>query len=234
MRHRRARNFEQRQHDRGEHRARRLREERAREQIRRPGVLGEDDELRADHGGEDAAGKHPGDGLGPKLRARRIGGGEAIGLMRRRVEAAAQRADQQQPERSVQHRRARDQAGQHAEGRAGLQGKAPAVGLRQHADRQRPDPHARDHDADRQRRESGIGRQHRTDDAGGRHDDGVVAAGQRLRHAKDHGIARGKPVVDEIECGFGDDRHGRLPVEPVVVAGADGRRHCAGCRSARC
>ena len=39
-------------------------------------------------------------------------------------------------------------------------------------------------------------------------DDGVVAAGQRLRHGQHHGIARGKPIVGEVERRFGNDRHG--------------------------
>ena len=32
---------------------------------------------------------------------------------------------------------------------------------------------------------------------GGRDDDGVVAAGERLRHGEHHGVAGGKPIVGE-------------------------------------
>ena len=47
-----------------------------------------------------------------------------------------------------------DQPGEHAESRAGLQREAPAVTARQHAERQRAEPHAEHHAGDRQRRQT--------------------------------------------------------------------------------
>jgi hypothetical protein len=71
--------------------------------MRRQEILGEDDELRAEHGGEHAARQHPGHDLRTVRIARRIGRGEAVGLVRRRVEPAAERADEQHPEIAVHH-----------------------------------------------------------------------------------------------------------------------------------
>ena len=79
--------------------------------------------------------------------------------------------------------------------RADLQRRAPAEPARQHADRQRPHPHAEHEDADRQRREPLVGREHRADDAGGRHQHRVVAAGERLRHRQHQRIAPRQAVA---------------------------------------
>ena len=107
------------QHQRGEQRAGRLPEIARREQMRRQQVLGEDDELRPDHRGENAAGQHPGhdlraDRLRSRCRRRRSGR-----TVRGGVEPAAERAEQQQPERSrCITARVGDQPGEDAEGRA--------------------------------------------------------------------------------------------------------------------
>src|SRR5215207_9258483 len=47
----------------------------------RPCVLGGDDELGTDHARQHAPGQNPGDRLGTEAVARRIGGGESIGLV---------------------------------------------------------------------------------------------------------------------------------------------------------
>ena len=51
-------------------------------------------------------------------------------------------SQEQEQERSLQHRKAGDEAGQDAEHRAGLQREAAAEGLGQHPDRERAGPHA--------------------------------------------------------------------------------------------
>ena len=50
-------------------------------------------------------------------------------------------------------------------------------------------------------------------------DDGVVAAGQRLRDRQHHGVATGQ-LSSGLACwkGFGDRRHGRAPGKPPLVA----------------
>ena len=100
------RQLEQSQHCAGEHSAGRLRQESPREQIGGPNILGEDDELRPDHRGKHTAGQHPGHRLGAKLNARGVGCRKPVGLVRRRVETAAESAEKQQRERTPQHRRA--------------------------------------------------------------------------------------------------------------------------------
>ena len=148
--------------------------------------------------GEDAADQHPGNRLRPERVARGVGGGEAVGLMRGRIEAAAERAEAEQHERAVQHRDAADQPGEHADSRcrsaarrAGRSG-APDQPTGSVPATCRP-PSMRD----RQRREAPVGRQHRADDAAGRDHHGVVAAGQRLRDRQHQRIAPGEPVVDD-------------------------------------
>src|SRR5581483_1547326 len=104
------------------------------EEIRLPQILGEDDELRTEKRGEHAANEHPGDGLRAKTLARGIRGSKAVGLMRSRIQSAAQRPEQQQRERGLQHGGARDETGKRAEYRTGLQREATAVAPRQDAD----------------------------------------------------------------------------------------------------
>ncbi len=180
--------------------------------------------MRSDDRGENPASKHPGHGLGPEARARRIGGGKTIGLMRRPIEAAAKRSAQQQPKGTLKYRRAGDHAGQGPENRSGLQRKAPAAGFRQHANRQCPDPHPEHHDADGKRRQRRIGRQHRADDSAGRGDNGTVAAGERLRHRKDERVARGEPVVGKVNQGFSNGSHGQTS---IGIASSNGRSRAA-------
>ncbi len=175
------RDLDEHQHQRGDRGAGRLAEIARREHVRREHILCEDDELRPDHRGEHATGKHPGHDLGPERLARGVGGGEAVGIMRGGVEPAAEGADEQQPELAVHHRRIGNQPGRHAEHRAGLQRETPAVAAGERADRQRAEPHADHHAGDRQRRQPLVGGEHRADDRCGRDDDGVVAAGERLR-----------------------------------------------------
>ena len=204
------RQLEQAQHCAGEHGAGRLRQKSSREQIGGPNILGEDDELRPDHCGKHAAGQHPGHRLGAKLHARGVGRRKPIGLVRRRVEAGAEGAEKQQRERSPQHGCGRDDAGERAASRSDLQSRAAAVGFGQHADRERPDPHADRHQGDGKRRQRRIGRQYRAGDAAGRHDHRGVAAGKRLRRGKHQRVAGCKPVVGDLGARFGDDRHGGM------------------------
>ena len=191
------------------------------EQMRRQQVLGEDDELRPDHRGKDAAGQNPGDDLRPVGFARGIGGGKAIGLVRGGIKPAAEGAGQQQPEHSLHHRGVRDQAGKNAKDGAALQREAAAVAARKPAHRQRAEPHAEHHGGDRQRREPLVGRQHGANDAGGGDDDGVVAAGQRLRHRQHHGVAARELIVDVARGdGFGQSRHAGVPRQTVLLLAA--------------
>ena len=192
-------------------RAGRLPEIARRKQMRRQQVLREDDDLRTDDGGKDAAGEHPGHHFRPVGFARGVGGGEAIGHVRGGVETAAEGAEDQQPEVALHCRAVGNQPGEHAEGRAALQGETPAVMPRQCADRQRAEPHAEHHAGDGQCGETFVRRQHRAENAGRGDDDGIVAAGQRLRHRQHHGIAAREPVIEDVLNGFGDRRHDLAP-----------------------
>ena len=187
----------------GEHRERRLRDEGRGEQIRRPQILGDDHELRTDDAGHHAARQHPGDRLRPEGVARGVGGGEAIGLMRGRIEAAAERADAETARTSPAARRTqRDQAGEHAEHRADLQREAAAVVPRQPARSAACRATCRSPSIDdRQGREALSGASIGADDAAGRDDHGVVAAGQRLRDRQHQRVALGEAVVDCIVRG---------------------------------
>ena len=53
----------------------------------------------------------------------------------------------------------------------------------------------------------GSGRQHGADDAGGRRDHRIVAAGQRLRDRKHQRIAPGEAVVGDDRRNIGNHRH---------------------------
>jgi hypothetical protein len=127
--------------------------------------------------------------------------------MRRGVETGAKRADKEKPERARQHGGAGDEAGQHAEYRTGLQREAASEGLGQDADRQRADPHAHRHEADRHRSQRRIGRQHGADNPAGRHDHRVVAAGKRLSRREDERIACRQAVVGNVGDCFRQRRH---------------------------
>lgn len=158
----------QRQHQRGEDGASRLAEiARSEDMWRwRQEILGGDDELRADHRGKHAAGQHPGHDLGPVRLARRVGGGETVGLVRGRVEPAEEVPINSNRKVPCINRAVGDEAGQDAEHRADLQRRAPAAAAGERADRQRTEPHAEHHGGDRQRRQSLVGREHRADDRG--------------------------------------------------------------------
>ena len=213
---------------RGEHRAGGLSEIAGGEHMRRQQILGEDDQLRPDHRGEHAAGQDPGHDFRPERFAGGIGGGEAVGIVRGGIEPAAERADQQQPELAVHHRRIGNQPGQNAEHRSGLQREAPAEAAGERAHRQRAEPHADHHGGDRQRRQALVGRQHRADDRGGRNDDGVVAAGQRLRHRQHHGVAARQAVVDgAVKMGSATADMRAFPAKRIPLLAAFGEyRHC--------
>src|SRR5438105_15582002 len=102
--------------------------------------LGEDHELRTDHRGKNTTGEDPGHDFRPIGFARSISGCKAIGLMRSRIEAATEGADQQEPEMPVHDGGIRDEAGQDPKSRAALQGEAPTEAPRECTDRQRAEP----------------------------------------------------------------------------------------------
>ena len=69
----------------------------------------EDDDLRPDDGGEDAAGEHEGDGARLEFRRRVVGGGEAELLHEGAAEPDDQQAGRKQPETRLEQRERRDQ-----------------------------------------------------------------------------------------------------------------------------
>jgi hypothetical protein len=99
-----------------------------------------------------------------------------------------------------------------------LQRETASERFSQHADRQSPDPHPYRHDTDRQCRQRRIGRQHRTNDTASRHDDGGIAAGQRLCGGEHHCVTGRKAVVGDFDCGVGQRDHGRVPSEAFLLA----------------
>ena len=138
------------------------------------------------------------------MDARGIGGGKAIGLMRGGVEAGAQRAEEQQQERSRQHRQARDQAGKHA------QKTEPACSAkrRPNALASIPTGSVPIHMPTTMTligsvASIGSGASSEPAMPAGRHDHGIVAAGQRLRRGQHQRIARGQPVVGDLDCCVG-------------------------------
>jgi hypothetical protein len=136
--------------------------------------------------------------------------------MRSRIQPAAQRAQEQEQERALHHRKARDDAGEDAEQRTGLQREATAEAFGQHPDRERAGPHADHHDADRQCRQCLIGGENGPGDAAGRDDHAGVAAGERLRHGQHQRIALRQPVVDDFRSGLGQDRHAKTAIGEIL------------------
>ena len=115
--------------------------------------------------------------------------------MRGRVEAPTKGAEEQQPEIAAYHRKVGNQARKDAENGTALKGKATTEFARQHADRQRAEPHSEDHRGYRQGRQALVRCQHGTDDARGAYDDRVVAARQRLCGRQHQGVAPCQIVV---------------------------------------
>jgi hypothetical protein len=112
----------------------------------------------------------------------------------------------------VQHRDAAEQSGEHATGGADLYRAAPAQPPCQRTHRQRCHPQTEHEDADRQRRQPLVRRQHGADDAGGRDQDRVVAAGERLRHRQHQRIAPRQAIAREaVRLCFGERRHPHAP-----------------------
>ena len=109
-------------------RDRRLHQEAEGEQIGRPDVHGPLHELRTEHAGEHAARHHPRHRLGPERGAGAVGGGEAIGLRHRAIEAAEEGRAAKQRERGVQDRERAEHAGEHAAAGADDEGDAAAIG----------------------------------------------------------------------------------------------------------
>ena len=132
--------------------------------------------------------------------------------MRGSVEPATECTDQQQPEMAVHHCDAGNQTRKNPKGRAALQREATAEATCQYAKRQCAEPHAKHHGGDGQGREPFVGREHGTDDAGGAHNDGVVAAGERLRDCQHHRIATRQVVIGlGVLERLGNCRHEGLP-----------------------
>ena len=191
------------------HREHRLRDERRREQIGRPQVLGDDDDRRPDEARHHAAGQHVGDRLRLEMVAGGVGCGKAIGLVRRGIETASEGADEEKLERALQDGSAGDEACEHSDDGTGLQRETPAERTRQQTDRQRAEPHPEHHHRDRQRGEALIGGEHRAEDARGRSDHRVVAAGKRLRGGQHQRVAPRKRVVNGNGLSLGNRRHRR-------------------------
>ena len=94
-----------------------------------------------------------------------------------------------------------EQAAEDAKSGADLEGRAPPEAAYKRADRERAEPHSKDEKRNGCSGQAFVRRQHGADNAAGGNDDGVVAAGKRLRHRKHKGVAAGQQVVAAVEVG---------------------------------
>ncbi len=174
----------------------------------RQDILGQDDELRAEHAREHAARQHPRDRPRLERIACGIGGGEAVRLVRRGVEPAERGAETEQREGAEDHAGGAGEPREHPAQRARLERGEPPPAMRDRADRQRADPQADHIGRDRQRRERPVGGEHHADDAGAAEDDRAVAAGERLRACEHEGVPAREPVVGRwLDRAIGNGGH---------------------------
>ena len=213
----------------GEQRRSRLRQK-SRRTDRAATVLGEDHELRADHAGEDAAGQHLGDRLRLVGIARRVGGGEAIGLMRGGIEAAAERAERSSAETSPEHRNAGDQPGQRAEA-APICSAERRPKLRASSRSAPCRPYAEHHDRDRQRGETFVRRSIRPTMPAVATITVLLPPANACATASTTRVALGETVVDQSGRVRRSPTSSRVPGRRPVLSGRYAVRHCPRRRS---
>ena len=145
--------------------------------------------MRTQEAGGYSARQHPRNRLGLECVAGRVGRGKSIGLRDGGVEPAKECADAEERERTPQGRKAAEHAHQNAAACADHKGRPPSPTPGDHAGGQRASGHPDHKDGNRQRRQSGVRRQHRAYDRAGCKNHRRVRTGERTGRSQHEHIA---------------------------------------------